>query len=116
MGQGVVLGGIVCRVLGRTEWQGRLGMFRSIVFLLLAAGLSGCAYFYAKPPSSVEVKNLSAAQYTIGSGDQLQINVWRNPELSVSVPVRPDGRISVPLLGDVEAAGHTPEELSSSIG
>jgi polysaccharide export outer membrane protein len=53
--------------------------------------------------------------YRIGVDDQLQVAVWRNPELSVSVPVRPDGRISVPLIGDVLAGGRTPEEVAGDI-
>lgn len=53
--------------------------------------------------------------YRIGVDDQLQVAVWRNPELSVSVPVRPDGRISVPLIGDVMAGGRTPEEVAEDI-
>jgi polysaccharide export outer membrane protein len=48
-------------------------------------------------------------------GDQLQISVWKNPELSLSEPIRPDGKISVPLVGDVMAVGLTPEELSKII-
>jgi len=55
------------------------------------------------------------ALYRIGVDDQLQISVWRNPELSVSVPVRPDGRISVPLIGDVVAGGRSPEEVARDI-
>lgn len=53
--------------------------------------------------------------YRIGVDDQLQVAVWRNPELSVSVPVRPDGRISVPLIGDVLAGGRSPEEVARDI-
>src|SRR3990170_1229608 len=52
--------------------------------------------------------------YRIGVDDGLQINVWRNPELSVSVPVRPDGMISVPLIGDVRAGGLAPEQASKA--
>ncbi len=52
-----------------------------------------------------------AAGYVIGDEDVLQISVWGNPELSVTVPVRPDGKISVPLMGDVQATGVTPQEL-----
>jgi polysaccharide export outer membrane protein len=50
--------------------------------------------------------------YRIGADDRLQITVWRNPELSVTVPVRPDGKISVPLIGDVLAGGNTPEQVA----
>ena len=53
--------------------------------------------------------------YAIGVGDILEISVWKNPELSVTVPVRPDGRISVPLLGDVQAEGLTPLALKAAL-
>jgi polysaccharide export outer membrane protein len=53
--------------------------------------------------------------YLIGVDDQLQITVWHNPDLSVSVPVRPDGRITVPLIGDVVAGGKTPDQVSTEI-
>ena len=53
--------------------------------------------------------------YLIGVDDQLQITVWHNPDLSVSVPVRPDGKITVPLIGDVQAGGQPPSEVSSEI-
>ena len=53
--------------------------------------------------------------YAIGPGDVLEISVWKNPELTSTVPVRPDGRISVPLLGDVQAAGMTPLALKQTL-
>ena len=53
--------------------------------------------------------------YAIGLGDVLEISVWKNPELTSTVPVRPDGRISVPLLGDVQAAGMTPLALKQTL-
>ncbi|MGM0412795.1 MAG: XrtA/PEP-CTERM system exopolysaccharide export protein [Pseudomonadota bacterium] len=53
--------------------------------------------------------------YQIGVDDTLQVSVWRHEDLSVSVPVRPDGQISVPLGGEVEAAGRTPPEVARSI-
>jgi len=53
--------------------------------------------------------------YRIGVDDRLQITVWRNPELSVTVPVRPDGKISVPLIGDVQAGGNTPMQVAAII-
>ena len=49
--------------------------------------------------------------YRIGVDDTVQVSVWRNPELSITVPVRPDGKISVPLIGDVVAGGLTPEQV-----
>lgn len=53
--------------------------------------------------------------YAIGIGDVVEISVWKNPELSVTVPVRPDGRVSVPLLGDIQAAGMTPRALTEDL-
>jgi polysaccharide biosynthesis/export protein len=53
--------------------------------------------------------------YRISPGDVLQVFVWRNPELTVTVPVRPDGRISTPLVDDIQASGKTPAELSTEI-
>jgi len=56
-----------------------------------------------------------AANYVIGPGDNLEVSVWRSPELSTKVPVRPDGRISTPLVEDIVAAGRTPAELGRDI-
>lgn len=56
-----------------------------------------------------------AAKYIIGPGDTLQVFVWRNPELSTSVPVRPDGKISTPLVEDMVAVGKTPSGLARDI-
>ncbi len=53
--------------------------------------------------------------YRIGVDDRVQVTVWRNPELTVNAPVRPDGKISVPLIGDVEVGGHTPSEMAEHI-
>lgn len=53
--------------------------------------------------------------YIIGAQDVLDINVWKEPDLSRAVPVRPDGKISMPLLNDVQAAGLTPSQLAAQI-
>jgi polysaccharide export outer membrane protein len=55
------------------------------------------------------------AEYRIGREDVLEVVVWREPELTRVVPVRPDGRISLPLAGEVEAAGKTPAELQKGL-
>ena len=51
-------------------------------------------------------------EYLIGPGDQLQVFVWRNPDLSIAVPVRPDGKISTPLVEDMPAVGKSPTQLA----
>jgi polysaccharide export outer membrane protein len=53
--------------------------------------------------------------YTIGAEDMLDISVWKEPDVSRSVPVRPDGRISLPLINDVQAAGFTPQQLAGMV-
>ncbi|MFY9791192.1 MAG: polysaccharide biosynthesis/export family protein [Candidatus Sulfotelmatobacter sp.] len=53
--------------------------------------------------------------YVIGPDDTLRISVWKEPDMSVNLPVRPDGKISMPLLDDVQAAGMTPMQLGASI-
>jgi polysaccharide export outer membrane protein len=53
--------------------------------------------------------------YLIGSGDVLNVFVWHNPDLSITAPVRPDGRISLPLLQDIDAAQKTPADLARDI-
>lgn len=81
------------------------------VFILLEA-LAGCA----NAPSLVEPEAPSAqVDYLIGAGDVLNINVWRNPEVSLSVPVRPDGKITTPLVEDLQAAGKTSTQLARDI-
>ena len=57
----------------------------------------------------------SVSEYLIGAGDQLNVFVWRNAEISVTVPVRPDGRISTPLVEDMVAVGKTPTRLARDI-
>ena len=57
----------------------------------------------------------TAAEYQIGPEDVLDISVWKNPELSRTVPVRPDGKVSLPLLNDFQAAGLTPSSLREQL-
>jgi polysaccharide export outer membrane protein len=57
----------------------------------------------------------TAQDYRIGPGDTLDVFVWRNPELSVTIPVRPDGRISTPLIEDLQATDKSPTQLARDI-
>lgn len=63
-------------------------------------------------PSSASSLPPQDQTYIIGPGDQLQVFVWRNPELSQTVPVRPDGKISTPLVENMVAVGKTPSQLA----
>ena len=62
-----------------------------------------------------EIASMPGTDYVIGADDVLHISVWKEPELTETLPVRPDGKISIPLLGDVQAAGFTPVQLSLAI-
>lgn len=88
----------------------------AMVFLLIVTGCASEIYIPANSP--VLKKNdisKTVKEYRIGVDDTVTINVWRNPELSVTVPVRPDGKISLPLAGDIKAAGFTPEQVAENI-
>ncbi|WP_255505451.1 XrtA/PEP-CTERM system exopolysaccharide export protein [Alkalisalibacterium limincola] len=61
------------------------------------------------------VGGITTDEYHIGVDDMVQVEVWRNPELSVTVPVRPDGMISVPLIGDVSAGGRSAQDVARDI-
>ncbi|WP_417473637.1 XrtA/PEP-CTERM system exopolysaccharide export protein [Luteimonas mephitis] len=84
----------------------------ALIALLLAAcaGTGGPA-----PDAPPATATMMAGEYHIGVDDIVQVSVWRNPELGITVPVRPDGRITVPLVGDVAAGGRTPAEVAADI-
>jgi polysaccharide export outer membrane protein len=93
-------------------------VIRNLLILMVIAGMAGCV---TSPPNLPDpgagfgANNVLVEAYRIDVSDTVQISVWKNPELSVSEPVRPDGMIAVPLVGDVMAAGRTPEELAKEI-
>ncbi|HVB98384.1 MAG TPA: polysaccharide biosynthesis/export family protein [Candidatus Dormibacteraeota bacterium] len=92
----------------------------SVLLLLLALPAMGQKKGKHQARAAAETTNGSRAAtvdpaYTIGPQDVLDINVWNEPAISRIVPVRPDGKISLPLLNDVQAAGLTPEQLDQTI-
>ncbi len=102
-------GGEMQRV-GLSNWRHGL----RLLVLVGVALVAGCASNRALPPAPQKV-DLQDYKYRISALDTLSILVWRNPELSTTVTVRPDGRISVPLVEDVVAAGRTPGDLSRDV-
>lgn len=66
-------------------------------------------------PRPVPVPASERPDYLIGAGDNLQVFVWKNPDLSVDVPVRPDGKITTPLVQDIQAQGKTTSELAANL-
>jgi polysaccharide export outer membrane protein len=85
----------------------------ALMCLMGAVALAGCGGPTLPPAKGVNYD--PSPDYYIGPLDTLSIFVWRNPELSQSVPVRPDGRISIPLVQDLPASGKTPTQLASDI-
>ncbi|HEU0225986.1 MAG TPA: XrtA/PEP-CTERM system exopolysaccharide export protein [Steroidobacteraceae bacterium] len=85
------------------------------VIALATAGLFACASLPAQETEAPAAPAADDNAYIIGPGDTLQVFVWRNPELTTSVPVRPDGKISTPLVEDMVAVGKTPSQLARDI-
>jgi polysaccharide export outer membrane protein len=94
----------------RSRWAAGL------LAVVVLAGLGGCAHRAAGdlPPAPAAAQSTDYT-YVIGAGDSLNIIVWRNPELSMSVPVRPDGKMSAPLVEELQAQGKTPVELARDV-
>lgn len=93
--------------------------YKILSLLAISLFLSACAGTdYAKQArieKALERQSEPVSEYRIGPSDVLRVVVWRNDDLSAQVPVRPDGRISVPLVGDVDASGKSPEALAEDI-
>ena len=94
-----------------------VGTVLAVLCRLLIAGVAsivlfGCA---SQQPAAPALASSPDYRYIIGPGDTVNIIVWRNPEISMSVPVRPDGRISAPLVEDLQAMGKDPSTLARDI-
>ena len=84
-----------------------------VAAVALVAVLGACASRGLPPaPATAAVSDYN---YVIGAGDGLNITVWRNPELSMAVPVRPDGKVTAPLIDEITAQGKTPTELAREV-
>ena len=89
-----------------------MSALRRLFITILAIIFAGCATAAPATGAAGAAAADAATNYIIGPGDSLDIFVWRNPELSVKVPVRPDGKISAPLVEDIVAAGKSPTQLA----
>ena len=91
-------------------------IYQALLAVLFTLVLAACATTQGSTDAPVFNPDAQAmTQYHIGVDDLLEVSVWNNPDLSVKVPVRPDGRITVPLIGDVVAGGKTPDQVSADI-
>jgi polysaccharide biosynthesis/export protein len=94
----------------------------AMLFLMPLLGIAASAQTGGASQGSTSKQSSQASgpatidpNYVIGASDELNIDVWKQPDLSRTVPVRPDGKISLPLLSDVQAAGLTPTQLAAQI-
>ncbi len=88
----------------------------SLIVLLISQLLACTSNVLVDSKSSQSILSYALVDaYRIGVDDVLMVNVWKNPDLSVTVPVRPDGRISIPLVGDIVAGGKEPMLVASEI-
>ena len=98
----------------------RSSIFKVVLQCLVVMSMLVSQFAAAESPMAGKQKFFDSSQfyqgdYLIGVDDIIEVSVWRNPDLSVSVPVRPDGKISTPLVKDVMAAGKTPKELAEIV-
>ena len=91
------------------------GITGTAAMAMLLGGCAGGARPELPAASFVQAKEGPGEEYVIGPLDQLQVFVWRNPELSAKVQVRPDGRITTPLIADMPAVGKTPSMLADDM-
>ena len=89
--------------------------FRFLAAFLVLLTASACSTGNTLPEAKLGQVDVEAPLYRVGPGDSLQIFVWRNPDLTRGVTVRPDGRITVPLIDDLKANDKTPTELARDI-
>ena len=94
-----------------------MGFIRNSATLILALIFTGRIFAAGSetPKAKATPAPPPAAEYLIGPDDLLAVNVWREPEISRNVLVRPDGKISLPLIGDLRASGRTPAQLQDEI-
>ncbi len=88
-------------------------MKSALVLAVLAVLLAACGT--SRPSYDFAAEQASASTYTVGSGDILQVRAWKNEALSERVTVRPDGYITLPLVGDVQAGGRSVQQIAAEI-
>jgi len=91
---------------------------KHILLIVIAVLISGCASKNTLPPATITpsaIASVADYEYLIGPGDSLNIFVWRNPEVSGTFEVRPDGKITTSLVEDIQVSGKTPTQLAREI-
>lgn len=97
----------------RNRW---FAAYLAVALAVAPATSSALAFAQTSPSTTPASGSAHDSSYVIGNSDVLAVTVWKQPDISRSVPVRPDGRISLPLVGEIQAAGLTPLQLEQAIG
>lgn len=97
----------------RSDPMRRIHSFATVSAILVAISLTACRY--GRSDFDYAAEKVSETSYRVGPGDVLKVNVWKNDQLTQEISVRPDGAITLPLLGDVHVAGKTLEQVDAAI-
>lgn len=95
--------------------KNRIAPIRSILGVIALMCLAGCSVFQQSGRPAIPHEATAGAEYMLGAEDVLIVSVWKDEHLTREVVVRPDGFVSFPLIGDVQAAGRTVEELRTDV-
>lgn len=90
-------------------------LYRMTPLIGLIGLIAGCSLFSSGPPEAPAVAASEEYNYIVGPGDTLNIIVWRNPDLSLAVPVRPDGKLSTPLVDELQVQGKNSIQIARDI-
>ena len=104
------------RLLGLKQWKGVMGAVAVMAALLLLGGCTSTGgHLVAAQAAAAKVATPDQSKYLLGPEDAVEISVWKEPELTKQLVVRPDGKITYPLIGEVQAAGRTVKQLQEEI-
>jgi polysaccharide biosynthesis/export protein len=106
----------VSKLMQPTHSRRRAVSSWALVALAASWLVAPAAMAQSRPSGTKEQDATTPTDYVIGPGDTLHVFVWKEPDLSRDVAVRVDGKITMPLVGDVEAAGRTPQQLGAELG
>lgn len=111
-----------CRFIEKAKWLVVIPAIAAIVFSAGAqdtkttsAAAADSSAKAAQPENRASVSMVDGKSYVIGENDVLEIDVWKEKEISRTIPVRPDGKISLPLVGEIQASGMTPMQLQDDL-
>lgn len=101
--------------MGKQKSGHHIVVLRGTLAMVVTFGMTGCGWFSASEKVSEGAAKTAVSAYVLGAEDVLMVSVWRDEQLTKEVVVRPDGMVSFPLVGDLQAAGRTVDELRTEL-